>query len=103
MKGNDLKTVVQLVAPEDEVEAILDGYAAEVCQSCGRTKYFDIVRGPFPKLRTPPRGHLVKTKQYFGAGAAADKAVIVSQSIVRALADQRIRGVFFVPVAEDGA
>jgi hypothetical protein len=103
MKGNELKTVVQLVASEDEVEAILDGYPGEVCPNCGRMKYFYIERGPFPKLRTLPRGHLVKTKEYFGSGGRAYKAVIVSQSLVRALVAQRIRGVSFKPVAEDGA
>src|SRR5262249_12475668 len=99
-EGRELATVLQLKAPEAVVPVSTEGLKAKLCGVCGRTKYGWVVRGPFPSLLTAPvDAHLFKTKEYFGDGAAADKAVLVSQAPRRALEERAIRGVSFLPVA----
>jgi hypothetical protein len=101
-KGVELKTVVQLVV-EEEVGIEMDGVQGEVCPDCGRTKYLPWTRGPFPALRSEPSGVMVKTREYFGSGGSANKAVLVSQALARAFTREKMRGASFWPVAEQSS
>jgi hypothetical protein len=96
-KGAELKTVVQLVV-EEEVGIVTEGLTPERCATCGRVKYLPVTRGFFPALTTKPTGAIVKTREYFGSGAAAHKRVLVSQELARALVAAKVRGASFWPV-----
>jgi hypothetical protein len=96
-KGAELKTVVQLVA-EEEVGIVTDGLTPERCAKCGRVKYLPVTRGFFPALTTKPSGAIVKTREYFGSGAAAHRRVLVSQELARALVAAKVRGASLWPV-----
>jgi hypothetical protein len=96
-KDIELHTVVQLVA-EEEVGVVTDGLAGEECSSCGRMKYLPVMRGPFPSLVSEPSRAMVKTREYFGSGAAAYQGVLVSQECARALTTASVRGASVKPV-----
>lgn len=98
-KGVELKTVVQLVV-EATVGIHTDGRASERCERCGRTKYLPVTRGAFPALRDVPTASIVRTAEYFGSGAQADKRVLISQDLARALTAGGVRGAELKPVAE---
>lgn len=100
-KGGELKTVVQLVT-HAEVGIVTKGLLTEeaACSVCGRTKYLPVSRGPFPALMSEPSSAMVRTKEYFGSGAAADKGVLVSRELAHALIAGKVRGVSLQPVAE---
>lgn len=98
-KGVELTTVVQLVV-EEEVGIVTDGLSPERCAKCGREKYLPFTRGFFPAPTTKPMGAIVKTRERFGSGAAANQCVLVSQELARALADAEVQGASFHPVAE---
>lgn len=98
-KGAELKSVLQLVV-SDEVDINTDGLAQEKCTSCGRVKYLPITRGKFPSLTSEPTGQMVKTRQYFGSGASANKRVLISQDIAQALLAEDVRGASIKPVTE---
>jgi hypothetical protein len=100
IKGNEIKTVVQLVALKDEVDLIMDGHPSQTCPTCGRVKYLGITRGQYPPPRTEPKGHYLKTRQWFGGGASAGKPILVSQTLRRALSAHKAPGVWFIPAAE---
>lgn len=93
----ELKTVVQLVV-EEEVGIVTDGLASERCGKCGRVKYLPVTRGPFPALAEEPSRAIARTREYFGSGGQADKRVIISQDIGRALVAQKVRGASVQPV-----
>jgi hypothetical protein len=97
-KGAELKTVVQLVAPE-EVPVMVEGLAMERCACCGRVKSLPVARGAFPPPVNEPSAHMAKTREYFGSGAAAHKGVLVSREVARALAAEKVRGASVRPVA----
>jgi len=96
-KDVELKSVVQLVV-EEEVGVVTDGLAAERCPSCRRVKYLPVIRGMFPALTDEPSSAMVRTKEYFGSGALAQKGVLVSASIASALAAEKVRGASLRPV-----
>jgi hypothetical protein len=98
-KGAELKTVVQLVVQEEEVGVKTEELEAEHCPLCGRLKFLHITRGPFPPLVTEPSSHMAKTREYFGSGGAADRKILVSQDVARALETAKIRGASMRPVA----
>lgn len=97
-RGGELKTVVQLVVEKD-VGILTDGLLSERCTRCGRVKYLPVMRGPFPPLTTEPSSEMVKTREYFGSGAAAHKRVLVSPKLARALAAEKVLGASVRPVA----
>ena len=97
-KGQELKTVVQLVSNSPEVDFDTTGLTFEVCDSCGCKRYQPNYRGPFPALLQEPSGAMVRTKQYFGGHIF--KGVLVSQELTRKLISENVRGVSFKPVAE---
>ena len=96
-KGIELKTVLQLVI-EEEVSIVTKGLSSERCARCGRVKYLPVTRGPFPALTGKPSSAMVKTREYFGSGAAAHKRVLISQKLAHALAAERVRGASMRPV-----
>ena len=102
-KGMELETVVQLVI-EEEVSIVADDLPVEeaACPQCGRTRYLPVSRGPFPPLVHEPSAAMAKTREYFGSGAASDKAILASQALVRDLLAEKVRGVWLKPVKESG-
>lgn len=96
-KGAELKTVVQLVV-EETIGIVTEGLTPERCTKCGRVKYRPVTRGFFPALATEPTAAILKTKEYFGSGAAAHRRVLVSQELRRALVAAKVRGASFWPV-----
>lgn len=96
--GTELKTVVQL-APTQEADVVTEGLAFETCAVCKAIKYVPVTRGPFPPLAGRPEGNMIKTRQFFGSGAAASKRVLISRSLARALAASNVRGASTRPVA----
>jgi len=94
-RGAELKTVLQLV-PSQSVGIVTDGLIAQVCGRCGRQKFLPVARGPFPALRTEPPGPLARSEEYFGSGASAHHAVLVSRAVADVLAP--VRGISFRPV-----
>jgi hypothetical protein len=97
--GNQLKTVVQLVT-EATVDVDTDGLSPEQCIVCNRTKYLPVARGRFPALKEQPQSAMVRSRQYFGSGAAANQLVIVSGALVKSLTAAEVRGAELQPCAE---
>lgn len=98
-KGQELRTVVQLVVRET-VPIMTGRLNVSRCQLCGRIKHLPVTRGFFPALRTSLASHMVKTREYFGSGASAWRATIISQEIRTALKEAGVRGMDFTPVEE---
>lgn len=96
-KGAELKTVVQLDVSE-EVSMKVEGLPGEVCERCGRMKYLPVVRGPYPSLTTSPKAAMVWSQDYFGSGASADHAVLISRKVAKALSDMKVLGASVEPV-----
>jgi hypothetical protein len=98
-KGVELETVVQLVV-EATVGIITDELDFERCERCGRTKYLPVTRGSFPALRDVPTASVVRSAEYFGSGVQADRRLLISQDLARALTAGGFRGAELKPVAE---
>jgi len=98
-KGQELRTVVQLVVPELVHVGThrLEGYR---CELCGLIKYRPFTKGFFPTLTTRPASPMIKTYEFFGSGARAWRETIISQELRTALTEARVRGVEFTPLAE---
>jgi hypothetical protein len=98
-RGQELSTVVQLVADE-LVPVVTDGLPAERCGSCGRLKYLPVTRGFFPALGDEPSASIAKTEQYFGSGGSAFRQVLVNSSIARGLRAAKAGGATLTPLAD---
>jgi hypothetical protein len=96
--GAVLQTIVQLDVVE-EVSIRTAGLDGEACADCGRFKFSPIRRGPLPELVDEPSGHLAKTREYFGSGASAHHAVVLSQALGAAIRAATLRGAAMHPVA----
>jgi hypothetical protein len=96
--GAELQTVVQLEIAE-QVSIRTDDLEAENCLACGRVKYLPINRAPLPELTEEPSRHLTRTREYFGSGASAYHAVVLSQGLGDAIRSARLRGASMHPVA----
>lgn len=103
-KETKLTTVVQL-----RFDTILDSeldmkeHPFDICEFCQRKKYLPFSRGMFPAMTKPVKGlHAVKSKEWFGSGASANRAVLVSANLARPLLEGRIKGVRFTPLANPG-
>lgn len=99
-KGVELKTVVQLDVSE-EVATRMEGLPGDVCKRCGRMKYLPVVRGPYPPLTASPKAAMVWSRDYFGSGASAHHAVMISQKLWKALAEAKVFGISVEPVGSD--
>lgn len=97
VKGIALQTVVQLVIA-GEVGIVTEGLPFERCAKCGRIKVLPVTRGPFPPLAEEPSRPLVRTREHFGSGGQADRLILISQELARALAAHAVRGAELVPV-----
>jgi hypothetical protein len=96
--GAELDTVVQLdIAEQVSIRTV--GLDAEACPACGRFKYLPIKRGPLPELVEEPPGHMAKTREYFGSGASAHHAVVMSPALGAAIRSAKVRGASAQPVA----
>jgi hypothetical protein len=100
-KGVELNSVAQLVTQEN-VDVKTDRLDPETCGICRRVKYLWPRRDKFPALTAEPSEHLVKTKQYFGSGAAADNGILISKQLALALREANVRGASVKPVACSG-
>ena len=87
-KGAELKTVVQLVLPE-EMGVVVRGLVTERCARCGRVKFLPVTRGAFPPLESEPPVRMAKMREYFGSGALAHRGILVSREMAQALARRR--------------
>jgi len=96
-KGVELKTVVQLDISE-EVAVKVEGLPGAVCKQCGGTKYLPVVRGPFPPMASSPKAAMVWSQQYFGSGASANHAVLISKDLAKALSEAKVLGASVEPV-----
>jgi hypothetical protein len=102
-RGQELRSVVQLkidhIASSD---LNTEGLPHERCDRCHRTKYHPHTRGMFPAFLgvVDESKAIFKTREYWGSGAAADKAIIINHSLYQAIAAANLKGVSFTPVAE---
>ncbi len=94
----ELVTVVQLRVLATIAVDVHDR-PSERCTTCGVEKWRPWTRGFFPSLAETPETPIVRTTQWFGAGASAFQYVLVSQALRRALVDAAVRGVSYAPVA----
>lgn len=94
-----LATVVQL-AIDDACASVrsVEQYPFELCTACGRNKLLPIVRGSFPALSLPHARHTLHTREYFGSGASAWRATIVSREFFECCRRHKLAGVSFIPV-----
>jgi hypothetical protein len=93
-----LETVVQLVI-EERVSMDVAGLESSTCAACGRVKYGLDGRGPRPALMTEPHGHMARTSETIGAGAAAFGLAYVSQALASAIQAAKVTGASFWPAA----
>lgn len=97
--GKELETVVQL-----KVQQILPGplkmrdHPFEVCGHCKRKKYLAFARGMFPPLTRACDANLVQSIEWFGSGASAFRAFLVSQALYSRISEAKIRGASFTAV-----
>jgi len=102
--GKELQTVVQLDirAIAERALQVSEGQACETCPSCGRRKYLPISRGRFPSFWVSPSARIAKTQEYFGSGASAWKAVLISSDLFTQMKAHKLRGVEFIPCEASG-
>lgn len=98
--GTPLRTVVQCdFGSLASSQLDLGNHPFRRCSHCERVKFLPVNRGCFPAFAIPPsRPSVMKSREYFGDGGQAFRAVIVSQDIYRAIHTARIRGCEFKPV-----
>lgn len=100
--GKPFDTVVQIKNDRLATSPLSDmvEYEFEICSVCHRKKYLPITRGMFPHCTEKSDVHLFRTQEEFGSGASARNAVIVSHVLYKALRDNHVSGVSFVPLGE---
>lgn len=97
-KNSVLTSVVQLKIPTVESELVMDGYPFEVCSECGQKKYLPISVGGYPRLKESTKLAMFKSREYFGSGASARKAVFIDNDLYKALKLYNIKGIGYYPV-----
>ncbi|UMR29741.1 hypothetical protein MJ904_22285 [Massilia sp. MB5] len=95
--GGVLDSVVQLDV-DAQAELDVSHLTGTPCSCCGRTKYPPPARGFHPRPETAPAAAF-KSAQYFGSGASASRAFLVTQELYAKLAAANIKGVNFKPCA----
>lgn len=99
--GKELRTVVQLNIKDVAKSALsIKEYPSETCGVCGRKKYLPISRGYFPPFATDPSSQICRTQEYFGSGASAWNAIVVTSDVYRAIQGRKLAGVTFIPVSK---
>ena len=83
--SRELKSVVQSkVDPVARGQTITSDHPSETWATCGRLKCHPHRRGKFPGFRhTPPNVPTLKTAEWWGSGASANKQVIISNALYR--------------------
>jgi hypothetical protein len=98
--GQPLPDVVQLLIPQTRINLELAGLPSETCVTCGRVKYEPFSRGFFPAPKESTDLPLFRPAPYFGSGARAHHAVIMSSELYRALNKvEAVKGLFVAPLA----
>lgn len=93
--GQVLSTVRQIVV-EESASVDTTTLTATSCSACARPKYSHVVRGGLPLVRIIPGQHCASTRELFGSGASASRAILFSKELVLRLTN--VRGIEFRPV-----
>lgn len=96
--GAVLESVVQLDVGA-LAELRLEQAAGTPCGCCGRIKYAPPVKGFHPAPAAAPPAAAFKSAQYFGSGASASRAFLVTRELYAKLAGANLKGVNFKPCA----
>lgn len=71
------------------------------CPKCERRKYLPYTRGCFPKFVSGAQEKpVVKSKEFFGDGAKAFRAVLILGNVYASMTNAQLRGCSFTPVCE---
>lgn len=99
--GRRLESILQLV-PQGVAESklSLEGWPYETCTETGERKYAPHSKGFFPGFTRECSGHYLQTQEYFGSGASAHKAVVISVDLYKQIVARKLRGAEFAPLAE---
>lgn len=89
-KDTPSESTVQLKIPVSNSGLELQDYPFEECGECGRKKYLPITRGFFPKLKSAEALPIIKSQEYFGSGAAADKRILISRDLYKILSSDKV-------------
>jgi len=90
----ELESVVQLdIAALAELR-MDDNLPYVVCRRCDRRKHAHVMRG-FVPAPAPTDAPALKSCQYFGDGGAANRAVLISNAVYRAITAAKLRGMEF--------
>ena len=97
--GKELQTVVQLDIKTTAASTLqlTEDQPCELCTRCGRKKYLPISKGLFPSLAETATDHIQKTQEYFGSGASAWKAIVVSSNLFQRITERKLKGVELIP------
>ncbi len=101
--GRPLETVVQWdLRSSDQAVLQMSDSTATYCEACERPKYLPHVRGCFPSFthRRTPLATVYRSAQWFGSGASARRAILISQQVRKALGGEDVRGWGHYPVCE---
>lgn len=101
LRNEELADTHQLVV-DNEVEIDTAHLTGNECSACGVMKYMPDWVGMFPSVQCQTLAPIARTRQYFGDGGSAWKAVVVSQEMFVAMTKLRIKGVTFRPAADRG-
>ncbi len=97
--GKPLVSVVQLLIPEEDASFSLNcDYPRKTCTHCSITKFLPIVRGFFPALNKCVDLPIFKTRDIFGSGTDAHKAIIISHDLYSSLNQGMAKGFVFYPL-----
>jgi hypothetical protein len=96
--GAVIDSVVQLDVTTT-VNLDFDGFPYEICPTCGRKKYLPVTRGFYPKP-DPTNAAAFKSIQWWGSGASANKAFLVSNELYRKINEAKLKGVGFYACAK---
>jgi len=96
-KNTTLDSVLQLV-PQGTVSLDMTGYPYETCLKTGIKKYLPVTRGFFPAIIGECRLNFMLSNEFFGSGASAFNAAIISNALYKEIIKNKIKGVSFVPL-----
>ncbi len=96
--GQALQTVVQIRVEQIVNTRVPEQMEPAECSECGRSKYRPSGHGVFPPLEDEPSAHIVKSREGFGSGHSAFRAVLISSALYSKIRQAGIKGVTFRPV-----
>lgn len=97
--NNYFDDFVQII-PQKEVSLNLSEYPYQKYETSEMLKYLPITHGFFPSLKESSANHYNITKEYFGSGASANKAIIISNDLYTSIIKNKLKGVSFVPLKD---